>query len=228
MANPWSAFYWADYIADTGHLSLEQHGAYLLLMAHYYRTHRPLPANASVLHRVCRCTTEAEKCAVESVVGEFFYLDGDVYRHRRIEEELSKATNISEKRRAAANAKHQKDRTANALQMHPQSQSQPHPQLQPDSPAQPESDRPSPENPCFRSKEKSFSEDDFFARDLRKLSDALNKIAENSYAAVGSGVYRSQEEIFEWACDMAGISVARGLQVQEWGKKWPRGVGFSA
>jgi len=131
MADAWSAFYWADYVADTGHLTLAQHGAYLLLMAHYYRTHRPLSANASVLHRVCRCTTDADKSAVEEVLAEFFTLDGDVYRQHRIDRELAKAVDISEKRRAAANAKQQKSRASAVahaqqiqVQMHTQSQSQ--------------------------------------------------------------------------------------------------------
>ena len=126
MSNAWSAFYWRDYLADTGHLTLAQHGAYLLLMAHYYRTRRPLPANASILHRVCRCTTDADKLAMDEVLSEFFVADGDVYRHSRIDQELAKAVDISEKRRSAANAKHHRSKAANALQMHTQPQPQPH------------------------------------------------------------------------------------------------------
>jgi uncharacterized protein YdaU (DUF1376 family) len=136
MANAWSPFYWRDYVADTGHLTLEQHGAYLLLMAHYYMTSRPLPANASVLHRVCRCTTDADRTTIEQVLREFFVLDGEVYRHRRIDKELVKAADISEKRRAAANAKHEKARAnasaiapTNAVHVHAQPQPQPHSQL---------------------------------------------------------------------------------------------------
>ena len=135
-ANAWGAFYWGDYIADTGHLTLAQHGAYLLLMAHYYRTRRPLPANADQLHRVCRCTNDADRAAVDEVLAEFFSLDGDGYRQSRIDRELAKAIDISEKRRAAANAKHQKSRMespafvdacvdANAQQVQTQPQPQP-------------------------------------------------------------------------------------------------------
>jgi uncharacterized protein YdaU (DUF1376 family) len=138
MSNAWSAFYWRDYVADTGHLTLAQHGAYLLLMAHYYTTGRPLPANASVLHRVCRCTSDADRAATEQVLKEFFTLEGDVYRHKRVEKELSKAADISEVRRNAANARYNKKRAANApanaVQMHtqpqPQLQSQPKPEPQ--------------------------------------------------------------------------------------------------
>ncbi len=137
MSNAWGAFYWGDYIADTGHLTLAQHGAYLLLMAHYYRTRRPLPANAPVLHRVCRCTTDADRCAVDVVLEEFFTLDGDFYRQHRIDRELAKAVDISEKRSVAARAKHEKSRAAsaasarsNAVQVHTQPQSQSQPQLE--------------------------------------------------------------------------------------------------
>ena len=120
MANPWSSFYWRDYVGKTGHLKLEEHGAYLLLMAQYYMTGRPIPANASVLHRVCRCTTDADKAAVDAVLAQFFVLDGDVYRHNRIERELAKARDISEKRSLAAKEKHRKTRAnapANAEQV---------------------------------------------------------------------------------------------------------------
>jgi uncharacterized protein YdaU (DUF1376 family) len=132
MSNAWGPFYWRDYVADTGHLTLAQHGAYLLLMAHYYMTGRPIPANAEQVHRICRCTTDADKHATDVVLAEFFTLDGVVYRQRRIDEELAKAVEISTVRRAAANAKHNKlaanagaNAGANAVQMHRQPQPQP-------------------------------------------------------------------------------------------------------
>jgi uncharacterized protein YdaU (DUF1376 family) len=135
MANAWSAFYWRDYIADTGHLSLAEHGAYLLLMAHYYATGNPLPANASVLHRVCRCTTDADRAATDQILQQFFVLDGNVYRHHRIDRELAKAAEKTECRRAAANARHSKTDAnahakahANEMHLHTQPQPQPQPQ----------------------------------------------------------------------------------------------------
>jgi uncharacterized protein YdaU (DUF1376 family) len=65
---------------------------------------------------------------VDEVVAEFFVLKEDMYRHHRIDKELGKALDISEKRRAAAKVKHRKAHDANAVQMqvhlHTQSQSQ--------------------------------------------------------------------------------------------------------
>lgn len=103
---PWYPFYWADYAGDTAHLSMVEHGAYKLLMQHYYLKGAPLPANAELLYRVCRCTNDAERAAVRAILGEFFLLDGDSYRHPRIDLELEKSRDISEKRRNAANSRH--------------------------------------------------------------------------------------------------------------------------
>ena len=132
MSRPWTAFYFGDYLADTSHLSLAEHGAYLLLMGHYYRTGRPLPANAEVLHRICRCESDAERTAVQKVLDEFFVDDGKHYRHGRIEAELGKAADISTKRKNAANKRHHGEHAsadANASDLQPvcttQSQSQP-------------------------------------------------------------------------------------------------------
>jgi uncharacterized protein YdaU (DUF1376 family) len=103
---PWFPFYAGDYLADTGHLTLAQHGAYLLLILHYYRT-TTLPANA--VHRICRCSNDADKEICDSILREFFVLDGEVYRHKRIEEEIvildHKSEACAARAKIAANAR---------------------------------------------------------------------------------------------------------------------------
>ena len=95
----WVPFYCADYVADTGHLSLTEHGVYLILMCHYYNTGKPLPASLATLHRICRANTDYEQEAVVVVLTAYFQRDGDTYRHRRIDRELEKTKQLSEIRR---------------------------------------------------------------------------------------------------------------------------------
>lgn len=84
--------YWrrypGDYAADTQHLTLAQHGAYTLLLDHYYAREGPLPMGLD-LFRICRAVTPVEKKAVLAVADEFFPLDGDVRRNRRADRELA-------------------------------------------------------------------------------------------------------------------------------------------
>jgi len=102
MARPWYSFYPADYGRDTGHLTLVEHGAYRVLMDHYYAHEAPLPANVARLFRLCRAKSEDEKKAVRFVLKEFFAKEADGYRHKRIEAEIAKAGEISAKASAAA------------------------------------------------------------------------------------------------------------------------------
>ncbi len=131
MADAWTAFYWGDYGRKTSHLSLAEHGAYLLLMKHYYSTRKPLPTNVNRLYSLCRAVEATEQAAVDYVIGEFFNLTDEGYVQPRIQEELDKARKISEIRRFAVSQR--TDRKAykstykeltNDLQMNTQPQSQ--------------------------------------------------------------------------------------------------------
>lgn len=73
--------YPGDYGRDTAHLSLAQHGAYGLLLDHYYSTERALPGDVEALHRICRAFTADERAAVEAVANEFFPVGPDGLRH---------------------------------------------------------------------------------------------------------------------------------------------------
>lgn len=114
MAQAWFPFYFGDYSSKTEHLSLAEHGAYLLLMGSYYKRGCKLPANAMQLQKICRVFAQEEVDAMHNVLNEFFDKREDGYYHERIEQELSKQSEISKKRSDAAKKRHQKDANAGA------------------------------------------------------------------------------------------------------------------
>lgn len=81
-ALPYMQLYIADYLADTMHLSTEEHGAYLLLMFNYWQTGRPIPKNR--LAKIARLSND-RWIAVESSLKEFFNDNGTEWSQERIE-----------------------------------------------------------------------------------------------------------------------------------------------
>jgi uncharacterized protein YdaU (DUF1376 family) len=67
--------YIGDYQRDTGHLSIAEHGAYLLMLQHFYATERPLPVGKA-LHRLLRAESKADRDAIDAVVRQF-WTEGD-------------------------------------------------------------------------------------------------------------------------------------------------------
>ena len=102
----WYARYVGDYMKKTQNLSMVEHGAYTLLLDYYYSTGEPIPANAEQMHRICRAFASVEQEAVQTIITKYFYLDGEVYRNRKADEELLKRSIISEKRSEAAKSKY--------------------------------------------------------------------------------------------------------------------------
>lgn len=98
---PWYARYPADYGNATAHLSLAEHGAYTLLLDHYY-LNGPMAIAINLLaacYRVCRAQTDEERSAVESVVKQFFTVEDDGCLHnQRADKELANRKNVSETR----------------------------------------------------------------------------------------------------------------------------------
>lgn len=80
-----------DYARDTADLSLLEHGAYRVLLDHYYAQHGNLGADKVALFRICKAFTPSERRAVESVAERFFKVNGDGRRHNhRADEEIQK------------------------------------------------------------------------------------------------------------------------------------------
>ncbi len=96
MSRAWMPLYVADYLADTGHLSTAEHGAYLLLIMHYWQN-EGLPVDDTKLARICRMSARAWAGSRETL-AEFF---GPGWSHARIDRELSSAKAAYERRAKA-------------------------------------------------------------------------------------------------------------------------------
>ena len=84
--------YPGDYRRDTARLSLAEHGVYLLLLADYYASETPLPADIVALCRIAGAQGASEQRAVKSVADQFFPVGDDGLRHNsRADREIAKA-----------------------------------------------------------------------------------------------------------------------------------------
>lgn len=92
-------FYVADYLADTGHLSTTEHGAYLLLIMHYWQR-GGLPCDDAKLASIARASLEQWQ-GMRVTLAELF---GDGWKHPRIDKELEKSQIAYEKRALAGKA----------------------------------------------------------------------------------------------------------------------------
>ena len=105
-ALPYIQLYVADYLADTAHLTTEEHGAYLLLLFNYWQTGKPLREER--LAAVSRLPNDRWIC-VEKTLSEFFYLQDGLWINDRVEKDLdavkSKSIKASCAGKASARAK---------------------------------------------------------------------------------------------------------------------------
>lgn len=111
--NIWMPLYVGDYLADTGRLTTEMHGAYLLLLMDYWITGKPLPDDDEQLGAITKLGTERFKMQ-KHVLMQFFCMRDACWVHGRVEEELAKARAITESRSKAARAKWAKNQPKHA------------------------------------------------------------------------------------------------------------------
>ncbi len=100
---PYMPLYISDYLADAAHLSTVEHGAYLLLIMNYWQRGKPLPDSNERLANVARLSIEGWT-AIRATIAEFFVQDGDVWRHKRIDAELTRFREKSAKASASGRA----------------------------------------------------------------------------------------------------------------------------
>lgn len=93
---PWMPLYIADYHETTRGLSAAEHGAYLLLLMEYW-VNEKLPHEDNRLARIAAMTLE-EWAAAKPTIQSFFTAD---WRHKRLDEELRRVIDVSNKRRQA-------------------------------------------------------------------------------------------------------------------------------
>lgn len=80
-----------DYQKKTAHLTLAEHGAYLLMLHHYYATETPLPLPGRDLYRMLRAHSKVDHEAIKSVAKQFWQSTDGGLINGRANEELQKA-----------------------------------------------------------------------------------------------------------------------------------------
>jgi uncharacterized protein YdaU (DUF1376 family) len=99
MSLPRMSWHIGDYKKDTGHLRAAEHGAYFLLIMHYWAT-GGLPTDDRQLATIA-CMTDKEWNGARQTLAAFFQPN---WKHKRVEEEISDANEKYKKRSAAGYA----------------------------------------------------------------------------------------------------------------------------
>lgn len=113
----WFPFYIGDYLKDTQHLSVIEHGMYFKLMLSIYSTGKPIPhkrryaiADATALPTDMLGSTPAYEM-VDEILEDYFIKDGDYWTHKRITVELDKQKDFSKKQSDRAKKRWDKKET---------------------------------------------------------------------------------------------------------------------
>lgn len=113
----WMPLYVGDYLSDTMHLTRSEHGAYMLLIMAYWKRGGPLPDDSASLAAITKSSLDEWEGTLSTGVERalnarcrpFFSVHDGFWHHKRIDEELERATlKIEQKRRAgraSANAR---------------------------------------------------------------------------------------------------------------------------
>jgi uncharacterized protein YdaU (DUF1376 family) len=104
-----------DYLKDTSHLSLLEHGVYSRLLDVYYTRESGFEEREAV--RLIGARSPVERAAVVAILKEFFWMDeGDTFwSHKRCDAEIAAYHDKQRKASASANARwSQSERNANA------------------------------------------------------------------------------------------------------------------
>ena len=114
-ALPYMKFFVADYLADTNHLTTEEHGAYLLLLMNYWQSGKALDNRKGQLAKISRLSNE-RWTNVEQTLAPFFTIKRGFWQHQRVENDLQFVLSKSTKAAASgriSGVKRANERSAN-------------------------------------------------------------------------------------------------------------------
>lgn len=118
-ASVWMPMYWGDYFRDTRHLDITEHGAYLLLIGHYWINGKGIANVDKRLATIVGMTLDSW-VKIRPTIEEFFTIKDGIWRHSRIDAEIkssqtkANARSQAGKRGAAARWQTHNNRNANA------------------------------------------------------------------------------------------------------------------
>lgn len=90
----WMPLYIADYLADTQHLTRDEHGGYLLLLMAYWRNGGPLQDDDKRLAAIAKATQREWK-SLRATLAEFFTIADGLWVHKRADKEIKDAAENS-------------------------------------------------------------------------------------------------------------------------------------
>lgn len=195
-----------DYLKDTAHLSLLEHGIYSRLMDAYYSREAPIPADQA--HRLVGAKTREEKAAVDAVLGEFFKLADGVWRQKRCDEVIEEHAAFIESQKAkAAKRWHPSGNAAGMPEHMPRHDSGIDPAIPPTSHLPlPKEEPPSPQPKTRRTKSA-----------LVPLPDAFELTPDLARYAAAKLPDANVTEMFE---GFKGKAVAKGWKYADWDRAW--------
>lgn len=97
-----------DYLRDTGHLTLLEHGVYTRLLDMYYDGGGPLKLDVETLARRLTARTAEERAALTTILAEFFVLVDGAWTNKRCEATLSKYREFGEVQRRRVSKRYAK------------------------------------------------------------------------------------------------------------------------
>ncbi|HQS65419.1 MAG TPA: YdaU family protein, partial [Acidovorax defluvii] len=104
----WMPLWIGAYLADTQHLSRDEHGGYFLLLMAYWRAGAPLIDDDKRLAAIVKANPKEWK-TLRATLAEFFLVSDGVWFHKRVEAELAESkerkAKAGNKAKAAAEAR---------------------------------------------------------------------------------------------------------------------------